>query len=193
MKFKNEPLFLIAALCIFFPIGLILLLRSEFSRKAKLIMSCCCSVIFISLLSLAFLYHQHKYDPNSFQVIATRTRLLVGQSGGLAVTNDDDYITDFSITSNSEALEVHDSVYTAKSAGECTLEVTFQGQTRTIDITVDDEIATDSPVYASPSGERYHSRKSHGGKYAVEMTEEEALQSQKTPCKICYKNNNDKQ
>ena len=187
MKFKNEPIFLIAALSLFFPIGLLFLFSSELSRSKKWVIGTCSLALFIGLLSLIFINLPQQHHPEEFNVVITRPKLSVGQSGGLAVTNGESYITDFSVQTDNGILDIHDSVYTAAAPGTCTLTVSFYEITHKIKITVLEGPSTESLVFASPTGERYHRNKEHGGKYAVSMTEEEALRSDKTPCKICYK------
>lgn len=187
MKRREEPVFMMAALCLFFPVGLFLLMRSERPRKTKWIMSACGFMVFAGLLSVAFTGLQKRPANTDFQLIVTRPVLSIGQSGGLAVTTGDFYYTDFSVTAENDILSVHHNVYTAQQTGYCILRVVFADECRTIGILVDDGPATDQRVFASPSGQRYHKSASHAGKNAVEITEEEALQSGKTPCKICYK------
>ncbi len=187
-KLKNEPVFLIAALCIFFPVGLIFLIRSDIKRSTKWLLAAVCGTIFILLLSLALLGRPHPIDPSSFDVAITRETLSPGQSGGLIVTNGDQYYTAYSVTTDNNVLQADGSIYTAVKPGRCTLTVTFEEEVRTVNIEVKDQPGTNSAVLASPGGERYHLTTAvHAGKKAVEMTEEDALMSGKTPCKTCYK------
>ncbi len=186
MKLKNEPIFLIASLCIFFPIGIILLVRSEFSRLQKWLMSVCGFIVFSALLSIALINPPTKRNPIDFHLTTTRNTLSIGQSGGLAVTSGDDYLTNYDVKTDSDILKVHDSVFTAIKAGQCTITVTYGSVTQSVAITVTDEKRTDAIVYASPSATRYHRTENHAGKHGVSMTEEEAIRSEKTPCKVCY-------
>ncbi len=187
MKFKDEPIFLSATLCLFFPIGLILLLRSELSKRLKWILGFSGATIFLLLLSHIFINLPQDIENAEFHVAVTRKELSVGQSGGLAVTNGQDYITQFEISANCNILDVHDTVYTAIKPGVCTLTVTYGDRVQKIDIHVNDDIATNQTVFSSPSAERYHKTQTHSGKYGIAMSEEEALQSKKTPCRICYR------
>lgn len=188
IKFKDEPVFVVAALCICFPIGIILLIKSAFSAKCKWFMGTISAIVFTALLSLGLVGHITPSDPANFQLTATRTTLSVGQSGGFIITNGNEYYTDYTVSPENDVLELNHNLYTAVKPGHCTLTATFENETRTIEITVDDAPATDSIVLTSPNGERYHLQTAnHAGKRAVEMTEEEALRSGKTPCKNCYK------
>lgn len=188
LKLKDEPIFLIAALCVFFPIGLIFLICSERSSKFKWFAGFGGCLIFCCLLSFAFLGQPKEVDPSTFQVSITRETLSVGQSGGLLITNGDQYCTSYDIIAENDVLAVKNNLYTAQKPGKCTLTVSFGEETRTIEILVNDEPGTDSTVLASPTGERYHLiTAAHAGKKAVKMTEEDALQSGKSPCKNCFK------
>lgn len=188
IKFKDEPIFVTAALCICFPVGVILLIKSTISAKCKWIMGVIGGIFFAGLLSLGLIGRTPPSDPSSFQLTATRTTLSVGQSGGFIITNKNEYYIDYTVSPENDVLMVNKNLYTAVKPGLCTLSVTFENEIRTIKITVDNGPATDSIVLASPSGERYHLQTAnHAGKRAVEMTEEEALRSGKTPCKNCYK------
>ena len=151
MKFKNEPVFLIAALSLFFPIGFLFLLRSELKRSMKWIIGICSLSVFIGLLSLIFINLPQQHSPDTFNVVITRPELTVGQSGGLAVTCGDAYATDFTVQTDNEILDVHDSVYTAIAPGTCTLTVSFRGITRQITIDVLNGPSTATVVFASPN------------------------------------------
>ncbi len=187
-KLKNEPIFLLVSLCIFFPIGVVLLVRSDFKPTTKWLFAAICAPIFIGLLSLALLSRPQPADPDSFYVTVTRETLSPGQSGGLLVTNGIRYYTDFTVTAENDHLQADGSVYTAIKPGACTLTVTFENEVRTVNIYIKDEPSTNGAVLASPGGTRYHlPTAAHAGKRSVEMTEEEALMSGKTPCKTCYK------
>lgn len=186
MKLKDNLTFLICALCVFFPIGLIFLILSDKRPWQKTVLSLMGAAVFAALLLPALIRSEAPIDPDAFEIIATRKTLTVGQSGGLAVANDTVYHTDFQVSPENECLEVKDNIYTAAKEGTCILTVSFRDQVRQIAITVTDGERTDETVYASPTGERYHANKKHGGKNAVQMTEEEALCSNKTPCKICW-------
>ena len=188
IKLKDEPIFIMAALCIFFPVGIVLLCFAKYPAKQKWVMSISGLLIFSGLLSLALLSPIKPVDPHSFQVTVTRETMSVGQSGGFLITNGDEYYTDFTAKASNRCLDVQNNLYTATAPGSCTLEISFASATRTVALEVPNEPATDSIVLASPSGTRYHlPSAAHAGKHAIEMTEEEALQSQKTPCKNCYK------
>ena len=186
MKFKNEPIFMATISCLFFPIGIGLLFKSELSKRVKLIIGFSGTVINLLLLSFAFTFTPTQINSNKFNAVATRTELSVGQSGGLAVTDGKNYINAFTVTTDSNILKLHDSTYTAAKEGTAILTVQYADQQQKIQITVNDQRPTDSTVYSSATAERYHKKQSHSGKKAVAMTEEEALQSGKTPCKICY-------
>jgi len=187
-KLKNEPLFLIASLCLFFPIGLIFLIKSEIKNPFKWILASGCALIFIGLLCLALLNRHQPVNPDLFDVSVTRNTLSPGQSGGLVVTYDQRYYTDYSVKAENDVLQLNGSVYTAHNPGECTLTVAFADQTRTARITVNDAPGTNRTILASPNGTRYHMPTAkHAGKKAIKMTEEDALLSGKTPCKTCFK------
>ncbi len=186
-KIKNEPVFLFTALCLFFPFALILLLRSELKRSLKYLLGTLSLFVFITLLSLAVLQPSKNIDLSQMQLCITRETLSVGQSGGLIISDGTTYCTDYTVHTAGNCLEINGITYTAISPGKERIIVVFKDITRTVEITVTDEVKTDTPVFASPGGERYHrSDAKHAGKKAVIMTEEEALQSGKTPCKSCY-------
>ncbi len=188
IKLKDDPVFLLASLCLFFPIGLIFLIRSELQKAKKWLIGTIGLFVFTAFLTLAFLNQPHPVDASQFQLIVTRETLSVGQSGGFTIANDHQYITDYRIEQSNDTLKLQDSIYTAIKPGKCTLTATFSGIEKTVEITVNDNTKTDSIVLASPQGERYHiDSAKHAGKKALKMTEEEALLSGKTPCKICYK------
>ncbi|MBQ8894286.1 MAG: hypothetical protein IJ043_07750 [Clostridia bacterium] len=187
MKLKNEPVFIAATLCLFFPIGLFFLLRSELKGKSKCFIGICGGMIFLALLSPALLNRPKPVDPADFHLIVTRPTLSVGQSGGFIITNGKEYYTDFTAETENNLIKVHNNLYTAVQPGICTLKVTFEDEVRTVTLEVADGPGTDTLVLTSPSGERYHlTTAKHAGKRAVEMTEEEALRSGKSPCKTCY-------
>ena len=185
-KLKNEPVFLLAALIVFFPAGLFFLLRSELPAKRKCLLGSTGAIFFILLLIPAAI----RSDPvkaEDFQLHVTREELSVGQSGGFYITDGSVYCNAFSAAVDNDVLYLQDNLYTASRPGQCTLTVFFGEEERKIRITVNDEPGTGNTVLASPSGTRYHrATAAHAGSKAVEMTEEEALQSGKTPCKICY-------
>lgn len=187
-KLKDEPVFLIAVLCIFFPVGFILLLRAELRPKIKWLLGILGGIVFAAFLSLALLNRPVPVDPADFQVSVTREVLSVGQSGGFIVANSNEYYTDFSVEAENDVLAVSENLYTAVKPGYCTLTISFANEVRTVTIQVQEGPGTDSDVLASPSGERYHLLTAkHAGNHAVKMTEEEALRSGKTPCKNCFK------
>ena len=113
--------------------------------------------------------------------------MTVGQSGGIFLTNGTKYITEYTVTADSDALSLNNNVYTAQRVGTTQLVISSNGIEKQIQIDVVEGDSTLETVYASPSGKRYHKSKSHAGKNAIEMIEEDALQSQKTPCLTCYK------
>ncbi|MBQ7935616.1 MAG: hypothetical protein IJ333_04640 [Clostridia bacterium] len=186
MKLKNDPIFLLALLCLCWPIGLLLLIKSYHTVPHKWWMGICGAFIFIVLLTPAVINFAKTPHPEDFDLTITRTTLSVGQSAGLAVTADDHYYNDFSVNVNNDVLSVHGNTFTAVKPGKCLLSVQFEQETRTAEITVNEEKRTDETVYASPTGQRYHSSPNHAGSTVVILTEEEALQSGKTPCKICW-------
>lgn len=188
IKLKDEPAFVTAALCLCFPIGLFLLIRSALSLKAKWLIGVAGGIAFSGLLTLALFGRSESIDLAKFELATTRTNLSVGQSGGFIITNGNEYCTDYTVFAENDVLTVNKNLYTANKTGNCTLTVMFENEVRTTVITVNDGPATNNLVLASPNGERYHlPTANHAGKSAIEMTEEEALQSGKTPCKNCYK------
>ncbi len=190
MKLKNNTLFVICALSLCFPIGLLFLIRSDKYRWQKYTLGLVGAILFFALLLTAFIRFNPPPMSNTFDLIVTRKTLSIGQSGGLCIANDVTYYTDFNVSTDNDCLTVKNNIYTAVEEGVCTLSVFFNDQIRTISITITGEDKTDEFVYASPTGERYHSNAKHAGKTAIKMTEEDALQSQKTPCKICWNNKN---
>ncbi len=150
-------------------------------------MGCCGFLICTGMLSLALLGRESLQEAQDFTVTLTRSTLSPGQSGGVAVTHGAVYYTPFTVTADNDVLTVKNGVYTAVKPGTCQLTVTFGQEIQTVTVTVTHSPGTDSIVYASPTGERYHKTRSHAGSNAVSMTEEEALQSGKTPCKTCFK------
>ncbi len=188
LKLKDEPLFLIAALCFFFPIGVIFLINSERSAKFKWIAGIGSCLVFLGMLSLALLTRPQAVDPAHFHVSVTRETLSVGQSGGFVITDGDRYCTAYTVATENSLLNVEDNLYTAVRPGICTLTISFGEEVRTVKIKIIEGQGTDSIVLSSPSSERYHlNTAKHAGKKAVEMTEEDALQSGKTPCKNCFR------
>ena len=187
MNIKNHPLFISIALILFFPIGLIFLLLSDQSPKRKWLMGSIGLILFASILSLSFLFPPNGANIDDFDIIVTRDTLTVGQSGGLLISNDERYITDYTITSESDILLVNDNIYTAQRVGTSCLTISSNGIRKSVEIHVIEGESTLETVYASTSGKRYHKVKSHAGKNAIDLTEEDALQSNKTPCSICYK------
>ena len=187
MKMKNNTVFLLSALCICLPIGLVLLFISEKTKWAKILIATSGAIVFFTLLVPSILMRETLADPADFQPIVTRSELSVGQSGGLTLANDTHYHTDYKVVSSNDCLSVNNNIYTATKVGVCDLTIQFNDQIRTVTITINDNKMTDSIVYATPKGSRYHANLKHGGKNSIEMTEEDALQSGKTPCKICWK------
>lgn len=186
-KLKNEPVFLGAALCLFFPAGLFFLVRSELKVQIKWLLGTAGLFVFTLLLSLAFFHTPSTIDLSKIQLHITRETLTVGQSGGFVLTDGATYRTDYTAHSNDECISLNGSAYTAIKPGKALLTVSFEDEIRTIEITVQEGAGTDTFVLASPSSERYHSTNAkHAGKKAVTMTEEEALRSGKTPCKTCF-------
>ncbi len=188
MKFRNNRSFLITMLCLCWPIGLLLLLKADQKIFHKIIISIGSLLIFIALLSTAMLTFHKEPSADTFEIIATRKELSVGESGGFCISTNDHYIADYAITcSDSEVLSVKNNLYTALKSGVCTITVHYKNTSKSIQIQVNTNTATNKTVYASPTGQRYHSSITHGGKSAIPFSEEEALQSGKTPCKICWK------
>ncbi len=187
MKFKDHTLFLISALFLFFPIGIILVILSNQSVKRKWVLSTIGFAVSILLFSTAFLPYIKQDHRSDIAIIATRQELSVGQSGGLSVTVNNAIATDFEVYAQNEILTVHDNVYTAVKPGKCELKIICENTSKSIEISVAEGNRTDETVYASPSANRYHSQKTHAGKRAFKITEEDALQSGKTPCMVCYK------
>ena len=187
MKSHDHPLFLITALCLFFPIGLILLIISDHPIKRKFLMATCGGITFLALLATALIALPKTEEPGKLSIVVTRNQLTVGQSGGFAVQIGDKIVTDYSASASNGNLLIKDNVYTALKEGVTTICIQAQDQKKTYDITIVPGEATNSIVYLSPTGKRYHKTLTHAGQNAVTMTEEEALLSGKTPCKICYK------
>ena len=187
MKLRHDTVFISVLLCLTWPIGLIFLIKAPKPFWMKVIMACSGLLIFIALFFPSFFHSIKKPTlPEEFELTATRTELNIGQSGGLSLTNGNYYYTDFTAKCNNETLTIRDNIYTANKCGTCTIEVTYKDKVKTIDIIVSDRENTASTVYASPTGERYHATQKHAGQNGVPCTEEEALLSGKTPCKICW-------
>ncbi len=187
MNFKNHSLFIFTALILFFPIGLVFLLISDQPTKRKWILGAIGFLLFLSILSLSFLFPTNKNNIDDFDIYVSRDTLTVGQSGGIFISDDEKYLTDFTVSSDSDILSLNHNIYTAQRVGSARLFVSTEGIIKSIYINVVEGESTLETVYASPSGKRYHKNESHAGKNAIKMTEEDALQSQKTPCLTCYK------
>ncbi len=187
MNLKNHPLFILTALILFFPVGIIFLLISDQPTKRKWLFGTIGFSHFLSVLFLSFLFPPSETTIDNFDIYASRETLTVGQSGGIFISNNEKYLTDFTVSSDSDILSLNNNVYTAQRVGSARLLISTDGITKSIYIDVVDGESTLETVYASPSGKRFHKILSHAGKNAIEMTEEDALQSQKTPCLTCYK------
>lgn len=187
MKTFEHPLFLITALCLFFPIGLIFLLISEHTTKKKLLMATIGALVFTALLATVFFGIPEETPITNLDLTVTKEQLTVGQSGGFAVYSANRIITDFEAAPNNDCISINDNVFTATKVGSSVIKVQANGLETSFTVTITEGIATDSIVYLSPTGKRYHKTVSHSGINAIEMTEEEALRTGKTPCKICYK------
>lgn len=187
MKFKNHPLFLITILSLFFPLGIIFLILSELPGKRKVLFAAIGLTIFVLLVSLAFLNKPNAITFDDFQVYATRNELSLGQSGGLLIAAEDDTIlTNYSIQTTKE-LKLSGTVYTAQKCGNAKITITANNKEKEVEILINDTAPVNETVFLSPTGKRYHKTKSHAGKNSIPMLEEEAIQSAKTPCLICYK------
>ena len=187
MKTYEHPVFLIASLCLFFPIGLIFLIISDHPAKKKVLMGLAGGLIFTALLTTAFIGLPKNDEITALELAVTKDRLTVGQSGGFSVHSSGDLITDFEVTASNDNILINDNVYTALKKGTTTIYITADDIKTTFTVTVVEGPVTDSIVYLSPTGSRYHDSLTHAGKNAIEMTEEEALRTGKTPCQICYK------
>ena len=187
MKLRHNILFISVILCLFWPLGLIILIQSNKAIWKKWLMALGGLLIFCGLLFPAFIRTDPFPNENAFDLTVTRKSLTVGQSGGLSVTTDHFYYTDYTAECNNDILKINNNVYTAVNVGSCEIRVSFGNQTRTVQITVTEGKETDQTVYASPTGKRYHSSQSHAGANGLPFSEEEALQSGKTPCKVCWK------
>jgi len=187
MKLKNSTPFLMALLCLCWPLGVVFTIKSEKPTGHKWFYCTIGLLAFIGLLLPATIQPPEPPPCKDFDITASRTALAVGQSGGLSVTAKDHYYTDFTVESNNDVVIVQNNIYTAQKEGTCTLTITFENEVRTIEILVTGTDHTNEIVYASPTGQRYHRSSNHAGKNAMKFTEEEALQSGKTPCKICWK------
>lgn len=187
MKFKDHALFLISALILCFPIGLILVILSNQTVKRKWLL-CIIGLLASTLLLLTALFPiSQKKAAENLEIIATRNELSIGQSGGFSVASNDAIETEFKVHPQNDCLTVHDNIYTAVKPGKCELKITCGEKTKSIEILVTEEDRTDETVFSSPTASRYHSKQTHAGKNNLKMTEEDALQSGKTPCMICYK------
>ena len=187
MKLQNHPLFLILSLCLFFPIGIILLIHSDCEKKRKTLFAAVGLLLFLLLLSCAFFAIPKSQEMHSQIIIKpTQTTLNIGQSGGFSVYMNKRIITDFTIEKSNQNLDIINNVYTAVHPGQTTITVSADGATQSFVVTICDEKRTDTIVYLSISGKKYHKNQSHAGKNACAMTEEEAIRCNKTPCKICY-------
>lgn len=187
MNFKKHSLFILTTLILFFPIGLIFLLRSDHPTKRKWMLGSVGLFLFLSLLTIAFLLPTSKSYIDDFEIYASRKTLTVGQSGGIFIFDDDRYPSNFTVSCDSDILSLNHNVYTAQHVGSARLLISSAGITKSIYIHVVEGDSTLETVYTSPSGKRYHNNKSHAGKNAIEMTEEDAIQSRKTPCQTCFK------
>lgn len=187
MNYKNHPLFIFAALILFFPVGLIFLLKSDQPKKQKMILASVGLILFSSILSLSFLFPAKENKIDDFDVYVTKDQLTIGQSGGIFLIDGAKYLTEYTVSTDSDVLSVNNNVYTAHQVGSAQLVIARNGIEKRVKIDVVDGDSTLETVYFSPSAKRYHKTKSHAGKNAIEMTEEDALQSQKTPCLTCYK------
>ncbi len=187
MKTTQHPLFLMAALCLFFPIGLNLLLLSDQPAKRKFFMSISGGFVFLALLATAFIGIPKAIAPGKLDLVVTNTQLTVGQSGGFSLYSSNRIVTDFTVITDNNKLQINDNVYTGLEIGSTEVSVQAEGFEESFTVMIVDGTATDSIVYLSPTGERYHSSQKHAGNNGVEMTEEEALRSGKTPCLICHK------
>lgn len=188
MKLLENPIFIIISLCLCFPIGIIFLLLSNQTRGRKLLFAIIGTVVFTLLLSLALLpcVLRNSKTP-SFRVNLTKTELHIGESGGFSITDGNILLADFDAKTDENILKISNNTYTALKSGEATLTIIYNGKNEEFKIKVTDTEDRSDIVFLSPKAKRYHSHKSHAGKNAVEMTEEEAILSGKTPCKICYK------
>lgn len=187
MKINEHPLFLMASLSLFFPIGLVLLILTDHPARRKIIMAVSGGILFLMLLATTFFGIPKAEEYGELEVVITKDQLTVGQSGGFTVQRGKKIVGDFKARASNGNLQINDNIYTALKEGSTTVTVQAQGLEETFEINVIPGIATDSTVYLSPTGERYHKTDSHAGHNAITMTEEEALRSGKTPCKICYK------
>ncbi|MBQ6823495.1 MAG: hypothetical protein IJP27_02485 [Clostridia bacterium] len=164
------------------------MIRSELQSKTKWILGTVGGIAFCGLLSLALIHPSIPKHSSPYELIATRTELAVGESGGFIITNGEDYITDYHAEADTNLLMLNGNSYTALFPGECILTVSHGDQCHSIPIRVIDAPGKDTIVLASPNGEKYHKTTAkHAGKYATQITEEEALQSEKSPCMVCYR------
>ena len=188
IKLTDEPVFLAAVLVLFFPAGLILLIRADRPRLQKALLGVCGGVVFFLFLSLGIFLNPKPFGNEEPRLIVTRETLSVGQSGGFALISETQLEGNFRCSVSNACLQLNDSVYTAVSAGECVLTVEHCGKFHNKTIVIEKGPGTAATVLSSLSSERYHKESAHhAGKYAIRMSEEDALRSGKTPCKICYK------
>lgn len=186
MKLRKDPLFIGAALCLFFPIGFLLLLKSDCKKKYKFIFSILGAVLFIALtVSLGAI--KSKTPPPDYQLIVSKDTLKVGESGSLAVMDGKHLYSDISIEAENDCLSLQGTVFTAEKIGTCLLTATYGEEQGTVEIHITADEGGNEVVYCSANGAKYHRTKSHGGKNSIEMSREDAEQSAKTPCKICYR------
>ncbi|MBQ7096061.1 MAG: hypothetical protein IJN80_06405 [Clostridia bacterium] len=185
MKLRKDPLFIGAALCLFFPIGFILLLRSDCKKKYKIIFSLLGALLFLALtISLGTI--KNKAPMPDYQLIVSKDTLKVGESGSLAVMDGNHLYSDITIDKENDCLSLQGTVFTAEKIGSCLLTATYGEEQDTVEIHITADDGGNEIVYCSAKGAKYHRTKSHGGKNSVEMSREDAVQSAKTPCKICY-------
>ena len=187
MKTYEHPIFLITSLCLFFPIGLVLLILSDHPAKKKLLMAITGGLIFAALLTTVCIGMPKTVEITELELAITKDQLTIGQSGGFSVHSSGSLITDFKATASNDSIRINENVYTAIKEGSATIHITAGDIETSFIVTVVEGTATDSIVYLSPTGSRYHDTLTHAGKNTIKMTEEEALRSGKTPCKICYK------
>ncbi len=185
MKLRKDPLFISAALCLFFPIGFILLLRSDCKKKYKIIFSLLGALLFI-LLTISLGTIKNNAPVPNYQLIVSKDTLKVGESGTLAVMDGNHLYSDITIDKENECLSLQGTVFTAEKSGACLLTVTYGEEQESLEIQITSDEGGNDTVYCSAKGSKYHRSKTHGGKNSVEMSREDAEQSSKTPCKICY-------
>ena len=186
MKLRKDPLFIGATLLLFYPLGLILTLRSNFKRKIKTIFILLGAILNLCILCFAIYNPSKSNISKELQIKVSRNTLEVGQSGAVALYGQEIIDPNIELIPENDCLSISGTVYTAKKIGNCDLIIKHGHESTSIPIVVTADHGGDEIVYLTQGGKRYHKNKSHCRKNILKMTREEAIQTGKTPCKICY-------